>query len=240
MELLLFLPVGFLVGMAHALEADHLAAVATMMDREGNRRRLVWRGAIWGLGHTVSLLAICSVVVLFGMTITERLESSLEFAVGLMILGLGVQLVWRLRKNNVHAHVHRHGGGAPHLHFHAHEDIGDDHAGQEHQHTHDKPWSRAKPLMIGMLHGAAGSAGLLVLMLAATQDPWAAIAYAAVFGVGSIAGMAGLSLIISLPLVALNRQRRWVQSATSFVIAGIAIFVGGSLAVESLGHLSAL
>ncbi len=242
MEELAFLPVGLLVGMAHALEADHMAAVATMMEREGNRKRLILRGAFWGVGHTISLFAICSVVLLFGLSISERLESSFEMAVGFMILGLGLHLLWKISRRGVHAHVHSHGDGRTHLHFHQHDTTGGDLEKRMREHGHAGNFAgMMKPLAIGLLHGAAGSAGLLVLILAATKNLWQSYAYAALFGIGAMIGMALLSAVVSLPLVALNRRGgNWVQRTTSLAIAAVAIYVGVSLAADSFAHLRTL
>lgn len=240
MDALAFLPLGLLIGMAHALEADHLAAVATMMERAGNRRRLIMRGIFWGAGHTIALFSICSLVLLFGLNISSRVEAGLEMAVGIMIFGLGAHLIWKMRRAGVHAHVHEHGDGKVHLHLHQHETLGEAHEASSHDHNHAARSGIAKALSIGLLHGAAGSAGLLVLMLAATQDVWQAYVYAGVFGIGSILGMAALTAVVSLPLVALHRRGRMMQVLTSGAIAAGAIYVGGSLAMESFANLRVL
>ncbi|WP_212524374.1 sulfite exporter TauE/SafE family protein [Actibacterium sp. MT2.3-13A] len=239
MDALAFLPLGMFVGMAHALEADHLAAVATMMDKEENRLRLVRRGAFWGLGHTISLFAICSVVTLFGLTISERVESALEFAVGVMIVLLGLNVLRKLRRGGYHAHVHEH-SGHKHIHLHRHEASVDAAAKARHDHGHASRLSGLKPVVVGLMHGAAGSAGLLVLMVAAIQEPWQAYLYAAVFGLGSIMGMAALSAVVSLPLVVLHRRGPAMRLATSLAIGGVALYVGGALAYESFSHLAHL
>lgn len=204
MNALAFLPFGFLVGMAHAVEADHLAAVAAMTHRADGRRMLVARGAAWGLGHTLSLFFICATVLLFGLTVSGTLEASLELAVGAMILALGGQVLWRLRAaRGPAARVSGHG----------------------------------KALAVGLVHGAAGSAGLLVLMVAATEKPWAALAAFAVFGLGSMLGMAALTALASWPLALVQRSGAALQNVVAGAIGAAALWVGGGLVIESLGAL---
>lgn len=204
MDALAFLPFGFLVGMAHAVEADHLAAVAAMTNRSDGRRALIARGAAWGLGHTLSLFAICSTVVVFGLSVSGRLEASLELAVGAMIVGLGGQVLWRLRAER---------GPATRVRGHG------------------------KALAVGLMHGAAGSAGLLVLMVAATEELWTALAAFAVFGLGSMLGMAALTALASWPLALVQRAGAALQNAVTGAIGAAALWVGGGLVIESLGAL---
>ena len=233
MELLAFLPIGFMVGMGHALEADHLAAVATMMDKKGGRRAAIERGAFWGLGHTLSLFGICSVVVLLGLTVSTRLEASMELVVGLMIVGLGAQVIWRLRLRKMHIHVHQH-GGVQHLHAHGHQADAVPHSRSAHAHEHRSFQTNLKAVTIGLVHGAAGSAGLLVLMVASTHEAWQALAYFAVFGVGSMLGMAVLSALASYPLAAVHKGAAWLRNTTTAAIGAAAVWIGGTLTITSL------
>jgi len=229
-----FLSLGFVIGMAHALEADHLAAVGAMIDRRAGRRSLILRGTVWGLGHTLSLFAISSTVVLFGLAFSGRLEAGLELAVGLMIVGLGARVLWKLRRERIHLHVHEHDGAA-HLHLHSHAGEGAHHA-SGHDHAHPAR-QHLGVLGVGMMHGAAGSAGLLVLTLAATDSIAQALIYFAVFGLGSITGMAALTAIASYPLGAIERGANWMKTATGLGIGGLAIWIGGGLALRSFGGL---
>lgn len=231
-----FLPLGFAIGMAHALEADHLTAVATMLDRRDGKRALIARGAFWGLGHSLALGLFCGAVLLLGIGISSRTEAALELVVGLMIVGLGAQVLWRLKRDRVHVHAHDHGGR---VHLHAHSHAGDPprHRDSAHQHRHAARVTNAKALAVGLVHGAAGSAGLMVLMVAATTSTLEAIGYVAVFGIGSIAGMATLSALASVPLTALFRGAAWVRTATTATVGAAALWVGGSLAAHSLPGL---
>ena len=254
MHLISFTALGFLMGMGHALEADHLAAVATMMDDGGKRRALIARGAYWGLGHTIALFVICSVVVMLGMTISGTFENSLELAVGVMIVGLGLNVLWRMRRDRLHVHVHQHDG---HQHLHVHSHAGDTvkHEQSPHRHEHHVAptvavmappqaatrtrSARLKPLLIGLVHGAAGSAGLLVLIVATTQSPAHAMLYFAIFGLGTMMGMASLSAVASLPLGMLYRSGGVLRTALSIGIAAVALYVGTTHAMAALHGLMA-
>ncbi len=236
MDILAFLPIGFLVGMSHALEADHLAAVATMLQRKDGRRSMILRGAVWGLGHTVALFAICSAVVLLGLTISGTVGATLEFAVGLMIVALGAQVLWRLRREKIHFHVHEH-DGVRHFHAHSHAQDRMPHSESLHRHAHETFRTHRKALFIGMMHGAAGSAGLLVLMVAATENAAQALASFLAFGIGSIIGMAALSAIASYPLIVAQRGTIWMRKTTTAAIGCGALWVGAALMLESLAAL---
>ena len=238
MDLIAFLAVGFFVGMGHALEADHLAAVATMLCSGANRRALILRGAVWGLGHTLALFVICSAVVLLGLTISGTLEAVLEFCVGVMIVVLGLQVIWRLRRERIHIHAHEH-DGVRHIHAHSHAGEPASHRESAHLHRHPAPLHHAlfahrKALLVGLMHGAAGSAALLVLMVATTNSPGEALAYFLVFGIGSILGMATLSAVASYPLLTIQRGALWLRNLTTAAIGLGALWVGGHLAYESL------
>ena len=231
-----FLSLGFVIGMAHALEADHLAAVAAMTDRRDGRRALIARGAFWGLGHTLALFAICTTVVLLGLSISGRAEAALELVVGLMIAALGLRVLWRMHRERIHIHVHEHDG---HRHLHAHTHSGERPHAQDHGHRHRVGRGELATMGVGLVHGAAGSAGLLVLTVAATESIGQSLAYFAIFGVGSMVGMAALSAVLSLPLSQVQRGAGWMKSAVSLAIAGLALFIGGGLALESLPGLQA-
>ncbi len=228
-----FLILGFLIGMQHALEADHLAAVAAMAaGRSSSKRALAWRGAVWGLGHTITLFAICAAVILLGMTLTDELSAALEFGVGVMLVLLGLDVVRRMRAQRVHFHVHSHGSGKPHLHAHSHAGATIPHARDAHDHSHPEGFP-VRALLVGLLHGAAGSAGLLALAVAATGEPIVAIAYVALFGIGSILGMAALSFVAAWPLGAAEHHARWLHRGLSVGAAALAISLGIGVMLET-------
>lgn len=228
-----FLVLGFLVGMAHALEADHLAAVGAMAAKEsGAPRRLALRGAVWGLGHTITLFAICLLVIGFGLVMTEAASAALEFGVGVMLVLLGVDVIYRMRKKRIHFHAHDHGDGRPHLHAHSHEGAEVAHSEDRHEHAHPQGFPM-RALLVGLVHGAAGSGGLIALAVAATQDAATALAYAALFGIGSIAGMAALSAVAAWPLNWAERSAKWLYRGAMAAAAGLAIVIGGGVMWET-------
>lgn len=182
---------GFLLGLRHAADADHLAAVATLAARAGNLRHSVRQGVAWGLGHTLTLLLVGGAVLALGSSIPERLAEALEFIVGIMLVTLGLDVLRRLARSHIHVHAHARAGGMRYLHAHSHA------GGDDHGHGHPPP---LRALAVGMMHGTAGSAALVVLSLGAVQSWVAGLLYIALFGAGSIFGMALLSAVIALPL----------------------------------------
>lgn len=233
-----FLALGFAVGLAHALDADHVAAVAAMMNRGDGRRGIVARGAAWGLGHTLALFAISSTVLLLGLTISSRVGAALELAVGVMIVLLGLRVLWRLWRERIHIHAHEHDGHR-HVHAHSHRDEVQAHAASAHDHRHS---ARAliPTLGVGLVHGAAGSAGLLVLTLASAESAWQAMAAFALFGLGSLIGMTCLTAAASYPLSLIHRGAFWMRASLAVAVGSLAVIVGGGLVLESLDGLAGL
>jgi hypothetical protein len=183
---------GFVVGLVHALDADHLAAVATIVSERRSLLSSSLIGGWWGLGHTLSLLLAGVAVILLQVQISERLEQTLEFCVALMLIGLGLNVLYKLLKSGApHIHAHTHGAHTHiHPHFHTRTDETQSHHGFK---------LAARPLLVGMVHGLAGSAGLFLLGVAAIQSVAGKFAYIALFGIGSIGGMMLMSSLLSLP-----------------------------------------
>ena len=223
---------GFLVGMRHALEADHLAAVATLARESRGVRESAFRGAVWGLGHTLTLFLVGGVCLLLGGVVPDGFARAAEAGVGAMLVVLGVQVFVRLRRQGVHVHAHRHDDGTVHLHAHTHSDPPAAHHPREHHHTHRKGFPR-RALVIGLVHGLAGSAALLLLALETTTTPWAGLLYITVFGLGSVIGMAVLSAAIALPFAAslgdravwLTRFYRGLEVAVGVTAVAVGVWV---------------
>jgi sulfite exporter TauE/SafE len=195
---------GFALGLKHATEADHLAAVSTIVSD----RKSIWSaslvGGLWGVGHSISLFAAGVAVILLHFEIGERLARGLEFGVALMLVGLGIDALRRLaRGGQIHIHMHRHGGRLhvhPHVHDakHAHEGNRTP-AHEAEPHADHLPAIGARPLIVGMIHGLAGSGALMLLVLSTISSPLIGLFYILVFGAGSIAGMMLMSLLLSVP-----------------------------------------
>jgi len=224
------LSLGFLLGMRHALETDHVAAVASLASGSQSMGETVRIGAVWGIGHTLTLFIFGSVVLLLDSALPQTLAQALEFMVGVMLVGLGVSVLLRLLRQRIHFHVHRHADGT--LHFHAHSHKGESRHPEIHQHHHTSTGRFPfRALLVGMMHGMAGSAVLILLTLQTVQSPLTGLAYIALFGIGSIAGMALLSVIIAVPLhfsgsrlSALRNKLQAVIGVATIVIGGITMY----------------
>ena len=184
---------GFALGLKHAVEADHIAAVSTIAIERRNALSSSLVGALWGLGHTISLLIAAIAVMWLHYEISDRVKQSLEFCVGLMLVILGANVLRTLIR-----------GAATHMHVHEH--VSCRHA---HPHSRDQapsPWRSRRsvrvdprPLIVGMVHGLAGSAALMLLTATTISSPLEGMFYIAIFGIGSMAGMMIMSTLVSLP-----------------------------------------
>lgn len=214
------LGLGFVLGLRHALDADHIAAVSTIVSES----RSVWRsslvGTSWGVGHTTALLAAGTAVTGLNLTIHPGLAHSIETSVAIMLILLGARAVHTaLREWKIHRHPHSH-DDRTHIHFHVHVS-GSDNAPQ---HRHVLAFA-ARPFLVGMVHGFAGSAGLMILVLSTITSVLAGFAYIVVFGLGSTAGMLLMSSVISVPFVwTARRFRSWVQVLQLMVGMGSILF----------------
>ena len=184
------LGLGLLLGLKHAFDSDHLIAVSTIVTRERSAWRSLWIGLFWGIGHTFTLLMVGLIVLGLKKQIPPPVGLSLECLVGLVLIGLGLTTLYDCWRKRVHAHSHVH-AGAPHLHFHMHEDS------PAHQHPHPVRLGFI-PLLVGMVHGLAGSAALMLLVLATIPSPALGLMYIVIFGGGSIVSMGLVSLLMGL------------------------------------------
>jgi len=224
--LLLF---GFLIGMRHALEADHLAAVAAISTKDHSLRASIKHGAIWGLGHTSTLFLFGSIVIFMNTVISQQMADRLELAVGIMLVLLGLDVLSRIIKERIHYHTHRHKNTE--AHFHAHSHSGEkEHTQSGHQHSHEKfPY---RTLFIGFMHGLAGSAALILLTLDTIESVPLSMFYILLFGIGSIAGMAVLSMVIAVPLRA-SSKLTWLHNSLQISIGFLTIGLGISIIYQS-------
>ncbi len=224
MSSVLFL--GFLIGMHHALEADHVAAVASIAARQTSRRRIVTHGAVWGLGHTLTLMAVAGGSIVLGGAVDGGLAAWLELGVGVMLVALGGNLLYRLYRERVHFHVHDHAGGDRHLHAHSHRRASPaGGAGGAHDHNHP-PGLPVRTFLVGIVHGMAGSAALLVLTVSVASDPVFGFVYVGLFGLGSIAGMVLLSAVMAVPLAWTARSLTWASRAAQVGIGAGTVILG--------------
>jgi lysylphosphatidylglycerol synthetase-like protein (DUF2156 family) len=210
---------GLVTGLRHSMEADHIAAVLSMLAI----KRASLLGAMWGLGHTAALFVAGLLVLLFAINIPENVSSRLEFGVGIMLVFLAIiaftgwdigRFFRGLRYNNKsHSHIHQH-GSVLHSHDHLHD--------SGHTHTH-------KSLIVGMIHGMAGSGALMLVVLSTINSVPLGITYIAIFGTGSIAGMVGTSTLIGIPFAKITSVKvslllRYIAAATTLVIGAGLIY----------------
>jgi High-affinity nickel-transport protein len=217
------LGLGFLLGMQHALEADHIAAVSSIAARRSQVADIVKHGLTWGLGHTLTLFVFAGCAILLGRAIPETVARPIETAVGVMLVGLGVHVLWRLWRDRVHFHQHGHGDGTVHFHAHSHAGETAPHARAAHAHEHGFRW---RTLLVGLMHGMAGSAALLVLTVTQASSPSAGLGYIALFGVGSMIGMGALSTVIAIPLAVSARWLTWANRALQGAVGFATVAIG--------------
>jgi hypothetical protein len=225
------LGLGFLLGMQHALEADHIAAVSSIAARRSHVGDIVKHGLTWGLGHTLTLFVFAGAAILLGHAIPQSLSRPIEGAVGIMLVGLGAQVLWRLWRDRVHFHRHGHGDGTVHIHAHSHAGEATAHACDAHSHEHGFRW---RALLVGLMHGMAGSAALLMLAVSQASSPAVGLGYVALFGIGSMIGMGVLSAIIAVPLAVSARWLTWANRGLQGAVGIVTVALGVTTIVETL------
>ncbi|MCW8914613.1 MAG: hypothetical protein OQK24_02025 [Magnetovibrio sp.] len=234
--MLSFLTLAVLVGMSHALETDHVAAVSSMATRQSSMSQIVRTGAVWGLGHTITLMLFAGAALILGYTIHDDLAAWLEFCVGIMLMGLGGHIIYRLIRDRVHFHVHSHHGEKPHFHAHSHAGEKQVHKQSSHEHEHKRFPMRV--LLVGMMHGMAGSAALLILTASTAPSISSGLMYVTLFGVGSIFGMAALSAVIAVPIAFSAKFLTWanrgIQATTGTLTMALGLYTMYETQLQSL------
>ena len=223
------LGLGFLLGLRHATEADHVAAMSTFVSRERGLLRSCLRGTFWGIGHTAALLIAGVVIIAFRVRIPPEVDRVVETCIALVLILLGGHVVLRAVSTlSVHRHVHVH-GGAPHSHFHLH--VGDR---DSHDHVHPLAGAR-QPLLMGVLHGLGGGGALVLVGMAAMPSPAAAFLYLLVFGAGSTAGMLVLTGLMGIPFTLLKDRSRHATTALQLVVGAASMLIGVLMLTGSSG-----
>jgi len=249
-----FLFLGFFLGMRHATDADHVVAMATIVSRERSLVGSALIGAAWGVGHTVTVMAVGAAIIVFGVVIPPRLGMSMEFAVGIMLVLLGVLTLTGMGRTggtarahagvpgvhelDVHDHLHAHGDYL-HRHPHGHDPGAHGHADER------TPLARLdrsglgrialydwlRPFVVGLVHGLAGSAAVALMILSIIREPVAALGYLLLFGLGTIVGMMLITLILSAPftftavnLPKFNWRLRLASGLVSFSFGAVLIY----------------
>lgn len=215
--------VGFVLGLRHALDPDHVVAVTTLASQKTGMGRTSLVGAFWGLGHALSLAVAGGAILALRITVPPALRQGLEGLVALTLIVLGGIALRRALRWRVHAHLHHH-GAATHVHFHAHA--------RESVQVHDHPHvlqAGTRPFLVGLVHGLAGSASLGLVALGGAPDLASGLVYLAVFALGSVAGMVLLSSVMSVPLAYAERRlgalHRAVQVAAGAASLGFGTYL---------------
>ncbi|MBI2850119.1 MAG: sulfite exporter TauE/SafE family protein [Chloroflexi bacterium] len=240
------LALGLLLGIRHAFDTDHLVAVTTIVSEYRNPLRAIWIGVSWGLGHTTTLFLAGVVLLLLDVQMPERLALLFEFLVGIMLILLGTQAFLSLRRLEIHAHPHQHENGETDLHEHFHiHGAADEHSHRplgrweklsklliagitpgESQPAAEsagkalKPFFRLKSYLVGIVHGMAGSAALMLMVLASIESTVTGAMYILLFGLGTVVSMGLVSIFISLPFSVsgrLPRLNRAIQAITGTI-----------------------
>jgi ABC-type nickel/cobalt efflux system permease component RcnA len=228
------LGLGMLFGVKHATEVDHIVAVSTIVSQHRSVMRSAWVGAMWGAGHTLALLITGIVVLSLRVAIPESVSNWLEFSVALMIIALGASALWRvLRKGSeIHLHKHEH-DGLSHVHVHFHDKATKHVERSTAKHSHAVGSVGLKPLLIGTMHGLAGSGALTLLVLTQIKSAWVGLAYLGVFGLGSVVGMLVMSGLIGLPFALTSRNLTNFHHRLQAVAAVLSICFGIWYAYET-------
>ncbi|HEY8148288.1 MAG TPA: urease accessory protein UreH [Vicinamibacteria bacterium] len=212
--------VGFVLGLRHALDPDHVVAVTTLASQKIGLRRTSLVGAFWGLGHALALGVAGGVILALRLTVPPATRHALEALVAVMLVVLGTLALRRALRWKLHAHPHQH-DGTTHVHFHAHRRQ----ETQVHRHAHPLQGG-LRPFLVGLVHGLAGSAGLALLALTAAPTLGAGLVYLAIFGLGSIAGMLLLSALMSVPLSYVEARYAALHRAVQVAAGAVSVAFG--------------
>ena len=224
---LAILTIGLVFGLKHATEVDHVVAVSTIVSEHKNVLRSAVVGALWGVGHTASLLVVGAIVLSLRIGVPHRVSGLLEFCVALMIISLGISALWRAIRKGSTVHVHQHSHDGPsHTHIHFHENETKHEPASHAVHSHATTRIGWKPLLVGTMHGLAGSGALTLLVLTQISSAWIGLSYLAIFGIGSILGMLLMSGLIGLPFALSSRNLTYIHHRLQALTALLSICFG--------------
>lgn len=187
---------GLVLGVRHATDADHVVAVTTIVTRRRSIGDALRIGALWGAGHSLTILLVGGAIVLLGVVMPARLALAMEFAVALMLIGLGGWNLFRAAQ------------------------------------PEEAPLSSARPVLVGVVHGLAGSAAIALLVATTIRDPWWSLAYLLLFGLGTVCGMLATTATLAAPMLAATHRYRALGRSLQYASGALSVFVGLALAAQ--------
>jgi len=223
-QLITLLGFGFMLGLRHAFDADHVIAVSTLVGQTKSLKKSSLLGITWGLGHTTSLLLAGLLILGLKIAIPDKITLSFEFIVGIILIALGVDVLRKITKEKIHLHMHKH-GNITHAHFHTHKHS------KSHNNTH-------KSFFVGSVHGIAGSAVLPLVVLTTVNSLFAGLLFILIFGVGSILGMLMVSTIIGLSFILTKKFDKICKSIK--IVSGAISIVLGLIIMYKIGFVNKL
>lgn len=243
---------GLLLGMRHATDADHVLAVTTIVTRQRELSGAALTGLLWGLGHSMTVLAVGSLIIAFKLVIPYRIGVGMEVSVGLMLIALGVSNLAsfvsrsgsgrRTESDRTHGHLHSHGdyvhnhppGNKPHVHPHQPDQT--PLAAIDRRFSRSQVYMYARPVVVGVVHGLAGSSAVSLLVVAAVREPRWSIAYLIVFGMGTIAGMTLITIVVGSALRSVGDRSGVAGRHIGFACGVFSILFGLSFAYQVLSN----
>lgn len=243
MNALTILTLGFLLGLRHATDADHVVAVTTIVSRQRSLRSAALVGITWGIGHTLMILFVGIAIIVFHVVIPEKTQQLFEFIVALLLVILGIlnltgvmQRITRRLSSNTRPHSHLHLHDHMHVHTHLHIQHIDEVSGREEElpefiRIHGI-FQLIRPFVVGLVHGLAGSAAVALLILGSITDTATAALYLVIFGIGTIAGMMIITTLLGIPIIATSKKLQSFDRNIAWISGGISLLFGGYLAYE--------
>jgi high-affinity nickel-transport protein len=243
------LALGFFLGMRHATDADHVIAVSTIVTRERSVASAALIGVLWGAGHTLTILVVGTAIIVFSFVVSPRLGLTMEFSVGLMLMLLGALNILGFRRS-VEEYVHQHNDSdTPHSHVAGELRTAGVGSHPDRQHTHRIPltvldrfcgtltvYQMCRPLMIGIVHGLAGSAAVALLVLTTIHNSHWAVAYLLIFGLGTIVGMMVITVALGSTIAYAGRRSesltRYLATASGWISLAFGLFIAYQIGIS--------
>jgi ABC-type nickel/cobalt efflux system permease component RcnA len=228
---------GVVLGFQHAFEPDHLAAMSSLVADKSGVRRLTGHGLVWGLGHLLTLSVVGSLLLFGKMHLEEKVTSTLTLAAGAMLIALGLNVFYSLWRHRIHFHAHDHAEEERrHFHAHSHKTEAAPHLQSPHDHDHR---SLLRPLAVGIMHGLAGSGAMAVLAAATAESTMTGLVFLLLFGVGSVIGMAAMSVFLAVPLTLTAQSLTVTNRCLQAGAATFSLIIGTMVISQSLRLLIA-